>query len=304
MCAPVVPTTVASGHFEIVTKWPMCLTLAALQAANLRFRRSQTPSLGPIPRPARRMRASTRSVPREIYRPSRISPRPCYLCLRSTLSLPLRTAPKHAMNAPSLPRRAGRPVRLSPRQNRNPPRPSPQRQQRRAYQGDHGNRDIAQHGGGPAPATGEEESWPQGRGTNITAATDPAPRDFPCDRRPGAAGYGVSYHGCHQAPKWSERGLTMTLLRSRPEYSSQLSPEPWRWCLAHCCWSRRPTPRTVPPYAPTVLLSRTRPTIPAWGPTAMCCWLPRRPCAATCRSTGASGCPSTAGGACRLQEAA
>ena len=29
------------------------------------------PSLGPIPRPARRMRASTRSGYREIYRPSR-----------------------------------------------------------------------------------------------------------------------------------------------------------------------------------------------------------------------------------------
>ena len=53
----------------------MCLTLAALQAANLGFRLSQTPSLGPTPRPARRMRALTHSGYREIYRPpSRISP--------------------------------------------------------------------------------------------------------------------------------------------------------------------------------------------------------------------------------------
>ena len=49
--------------------------LAALQAANSRFRPSRSPSLGPIPRPARRMRALTRAGPREISRPpSRISP--------------------------------------------------------------------------------------------------------------------------------------------------------------------------------------------------------------------------------------
>ena len=66
--------------------------LAALQTANLRFRPSRSPSLDPIPRPARQMRASTRSGYREIYRPGRSSPRPCYLCLRPSLSLPWRTA--------------------------------------------------------------------------------------------------------------------------------------------------------------------------------------------------------------------
>ena len=50
-----------------------------------------SPSLDPIPRPARRMRALTRSGSRERYRPSRISPRPCYLYLRPGLSLPWRT---------------------------------------------------------------------------------------------------------------------------------------------------------------------------------------------------------------------
>ena len=61
-------------------------------APGCQFRPSQTPSLGPIPRPARRVRALTRSGPRERYRPSRSSPRPCYLCLRPSLSLPWRTA--------------------------------------------------------------------------------------------------------------------------------------------------------------------------------------------------------------------
>ena len=82
----------------------MCLTLAALQAANSRFRLSQTPSLSPTPRPARRMRAP-RSGSREIYRPpSRVSPRPCYLCLSQACrsrGLPWRTAtPRQAMARP------------------------------------------------------------------------------------------------------------------------------------------------------------------------------------------------------------